>query len=155
MSPPALVPLPFALVYDDGEPMDSGWHVLQFCPGLPNVHEALVNASDEDLSWSRAGVFVTNTFRRATKAGRLTFEPGRRIAGTKTEPAGPRAAPAGLESTPAGLDCEQAGLDFEQAGPGKLKIRPGKLKIPPGKSKAGPGLLTFGVESCSTGRFAS
>jgi hypothetical protein len=39
MSQPAiaLVPLPFELVYDDGEPLETEWHTIQY-PFPPSSH---------------------------------------------------------------------------------------------------------------------
>lgn len=49
MSPPAPAPLPFDLVYDDGEPLDSGWHVLQFCLLLDLIPQAMMEQGRRDF----------------------------------------------------------------------------------------------------------
>ena len=49
MSPPALAPLPFDLVYDDGEPLDSGWHVFQFCLLLDLIPQAMAEQGRSDF----------------------------------------------------------------------------------------------------------
>jgi Uma2 family endonuclease len=52
MSQPAVAapgPLPFELVYSDGEPLESGWHVLQFHFLLELVHLAMVEQGRSDF----------------------------------------------------------------------------------------------------------
>ena len=70
----ALAPLPFDLVYDDGEPLESGWHVFQFHLLLDLIPRAMTEQGRKD-TYTGGNMFVYYSVDQARKVatGRSYF----------------------------------------------------------------------------------
>jgi Uma2 family endonuclease len=70
----ALAPLPFDLVYDDGEPLDSGWHVLQFRLLVDLIPQAMAEQGRSDF-YTGGNMFVYYSIEQAREVatGRSYF----------------------------------------------------------------------------------
>jgi Uma2 family endonuclease len=70
----ALAPLPFDLVYDDGEPLDSGWHVFQFRLLLELISQAMAEQGRSEF-YAGGSMFVYYSVEQAREvaSGRSYF----------------------------------------------------------------------------------
>jgi Uma2 family endonuclease len=70
----ALAPLPFDLVYDDGEPLESGWHFLQLHLLLELISQAMMEQGRSDF-YAGGNMFVYYSVEQAREvaSGRPYF----------------------------------------------------------------------------------
>ena len=65
----ALKPLPFEIVYDDGEPLESHWHRLQMTMLTDVIHQAMVERGKTDF-FVGGNMFVYHSVKEAERIAR-------------------------------------------------------------------------------------
>ena len=68
----ALAPLPFELVFDDGEPLDSGWHVFQFRLLLDLIPQAMTEQGRSDF-YAGGNMFVYYSVEQAWEVVKIVL----------------------------------------------------------------------------------